>query len=171
MAPAVPCPGPSRSQPHLLVTQPPLRTSHAIVSPAADILARQLPATVTVTAVPVTPPPRPPSDDSSSTLSGGAIAGIVIGSVVGILLLLWIIRSCFDLGAPPQERESMYHYVKPERQHRHRSRHRSRPRRYSYASEVSIPPGVVLPEGGRTRRHRRMVYGESGKGRRYRRNG
>ncbi|KAL2148980.1 hypothetical protein VTH82DRAFT_1666 [Thermothelomyces myriococcoides] len=39
--------------------------------------------------------------DSASTLSGGAIAGIVIGSIAGLLLLIWIIRSCTNLGAPP----------------------------------------------------------------------
>ncbi len=41
----------------------------------------------------------------SQPLSGGAIAGIVIGSIAGFLLLLWIIRSCGNLGAPPQERQ------------------------------------------------------------------
>ncbi|KAL2172308.1 hypothetical protein VTG60DRAFT_6147 [Thermothelomyces hinnuleus] len=39
--------------------------------------------------------------DSAKTLSGGAIAGIVIGSIAGFLLLAWIIRSCTNLGAPP----------------------------------------------------------------------
>ncbi|KAK7987288.1 hypothetical protein PG988_002276 [Apiospora saccharicola] len=34
------------------------------------------------------------------TLSGGAIAGIVIGSIVGLLLLWWLIRSCMNLGKP-----------------------------------------------------------------------
>lgn len=46
-----------------------------------------------------------PNDNSNAndanTLSGGAIAGIVIGSIAGFLLLLWIIRSCTNLGAPP----------------------------------------------------------------------
>ncbi|ROW04387.1 hypothetical protein VSDG_00950 [Cytospora chrysosperma] len=46
------------------------------------------------------------SDQSSSgsNLSSGAIAGIVIGSVVGFLLLLWIFKSFSNLGAPPQEK-------------------------------------------------------------------
>ncbi|KAK8000447.1 hypothetical protein PG990_013047 [Apiospora arundinis] len=35
-----------------------------------------------------------------TTLSGGAIAGIVIGSIVGFLLICWIIRSCCNLGRP-----------------------------------------------------------------------
>ena len=41
----------------------------------------------------------PPNNDgasgsTSNNLDGGAIAGIVIGTVVGILLLWWIIRAC-----------------------------------------------------------------------------
>ncbi|KAG6008015.1 hypothetical protein E4U43_000229 [Claviceps pusilla] len=164
-------PYPDHSQTNLLLLPDNMIKNEPQLEP--DLLARQAPATVTVTAIPVTPPPRAPSNDDtgSSNLSGGAIAGIVIGSVAGLLLLLWIVRSCFNLGAPPQERETMYHYVKPERErhHRHRSRHTSRPRRYSHASEVSVPPGVVIPEAGRTRsRHRRMVYEEDGRGRRYR---
>ncbi|KAL2162486.1 hypothetical protein VTH06DRAFT_7400 [Thermothelomyces fergusii] len=42
-----------------------------------------------------------PDSSRSGTLSGGAIAGIVLGSVAGFLLLAWIIRSCANLGAPP----------------------------------------------------------------------
>ena len=39
--------------------------------------------------------------DDASTLSGGAIAGIVIGSIAGLILLIWIFKSCSNLGAPP----------------------------------------------------------------------
>jgi hypothetical protein len=39
--------------------------------------------------------------DGAKTLTGGAIAGIVIGSIAGFLILVWIIRSCTNLGAPP----------------------------------------------------------------------
>ncbi|KAI0876957.1 hypothetical protein GGS24DRAFT_449635 [Hypoxylon argillaceum] len=35
-----------------------------------------------------------------SVLSGGAIAGIVIGSIAGFLLLWWIVRSCCVMGHP-----------------------------------------------------------------------
>ncbi|KAI0505706.1 hypothetical protein F5B22DRAFT_499792 [Xylaria bambusicola] len=48
----------------------------------------------------ITQEPSDNSDSSSSSpnLSGGAIAGIVIGSIAGLLLLLWIIRSCTNMG-------------------------------------------------------------------------
>ncbi|KAI1099690.1 hypothetical protein F4804DRAFT_74517 [Jackrogersella minutella] len=40
------------------------------------------------------------SGSPSNNLSGGAIAGIVIGSVAGFLILLWIIRSCINIRHP-----------------------------------------------------------------------
>mgnify|MGYP005989106143 CR=1 FL=1 len=78
------------------------------------------------------------------TLSGGAIAGIVIGSIVGFLLLLWVFRSCMNLGAPPQERESLYRDIdtKPHYQSRHRHRHRRSPS----SGGVSTPPRAVVRE-------------------------
>ncbi|KAH7133239.1 hypothetical protein B0J13DRAFT_561903 [Dactylonectria estremocensis] len=83
-------------------------------------------------------------------LTGGAIAGIVIGSVVGVLLLIWIIRSCFNLGAPPQEREKWYR--DPPR-HRHRSRSTRR------RSSISVPPPVIIQDSrSRSRRHASPSY-------------
>ncbi|KAF4470899.1 hypothetical protein FALBO_2179 [Fusarium albosuccineum] len=100
---------------------------------------------------------------SGTYLSGGAIAGIVIGSIVGTLLLLWIIKSCMNLGAPPQgenvydikvnyrytnrqnEREPWYHHTEKPR-HRHRSRSRR--------SSVSVPPAVVIRDSTSRSRHR-----------------
>ncbi|KAI1332472.1 hypothetical protein F5Y16DRAFT_357872 [Xylariaceae sp. FL0255] len=87
---------------------------------ASNVLTARQGATTTVVA----------QSSGAATLSGGAIAGIVIGSIVGFLLILWIIRSCLNLGSPglwgatfAPEREK---YVEPQRHHssrRSRSRH------------------------------------------------
>ncbi|KAI3324880.1 hypothetical protein HD806DRAFT_493876 [Xylariaceae sp. AK1471] len=79
----------------------------------------------------------------TTALSGGAIAGIVIGSIAGVLLVLWIIRSCSNLGRPgiwgstfepEREREkparSSAYYADPHR-HRSRSRHSHHSHRHS----------------------------------------
>ncbi|KAK5987917.1 hypothetical protein PT974_12053 [Cladobotryum mycophilum] len=107
--------------------------------PTHTILARQ--STITVVAT--------DGDNDGDHLSGGAIAGIVIGSVVGFLLLLWIIRSCFNLGAPPQEREFLYHDVDPKHHHHHHHRHSSR-QRSRHSSDLSAPPPVVVRERSRS---------------------
>ncbi|KAJ6446579.1 leucine rich repeat domain-containing protein [Purpureocillium lavendulum] len=113
---------------------------------------------------------------SATTLSGGAIAGIVIGSIAGFLLLVWIWRSCFNMGAPPgEDREAWYHDVEPKRSsshryhhhhsrsphhysshphhhhhHHHRRHSQSRRRGSSLSSGVSTPPPVVIKETART---------------------
>ncbi len=122
----------------------------------SDVAIRQAPvATVTVTS------DSGNNNDNSNQLSGGAIAGIVIGSVAGFLLLLWILRSCLDLGAPPQEqRESWYHDVEPDRvresrrhsgdHHRHHHRHHSRSR----PEMVAVEPVVVVDDRRRSRDRR-----------------
>ena len=129
----------------------------ATIAELATLVSRQQ-ATVTVV--------QESSSSGSDNLSGGAIAGIVLGSILGTLLLLWIIRSCFNLGAPPdKERESWYRDVesKPHHHHHHSS---SRHRR---SSSVSAPPPVIIRDStvprqvytdthGRGRRHSRVEY-------------
>ncbi|KAK4198530.1 hypothetical protein QBC40DRAFT_283520 [Triangularia verruculosa] len=85
------------------------------------------PPTVTVITGTNTNPPDDRDPDDASTLTGGAIAGIVIGSIAGLLLLIWIIRSCTNLGAPPNKPEKpWYGSVRDEYPPRHASRSRSR---------------------------------------------
>ncbi|KAA8629575.1 hypothetical protein SMACR_08689 [Sordaria macrospora] len=92
----------------------------------------------------------------ASTLSGGAIAGIVIGSIAGLLLLIWIIRSCSNLGAPPTDDKpngkAWYHGVRDEYPPRHvggvrhshsRGRGHSRHRSHSRRSSMREVPVVV----------------------------
>ena len=131
----------------------------------SELRIRQAPPTVTVTSDP---------GNGMTTLSGGAIAGIVIGSIVGFLLLLWIIRSCMNLGAPPQERESwvrvlgyrdldntliesQYHDVEPKR-HRSRSthgHHHHHHHRRSHPEVVTVQstPVVIRDERRRSRNY------------------
>lgn len=116
----------------------------------------------------------------TSSMDGGAIAGIVIGSVAGFILLLWIIRSCTYMGTPPDEREPWYRYADPEkRRHRrhhhhrssyhgssgsHRHSHRGRSRSSRRASSIlSAPPPVVI-DYSRGSRKPRVFYGEGDRG-------
>ncbi|KAJ6790273.1 hypothetical protein PWT90_06589 [Aphanocladium album] len=108
-------------------------------------------ATVTVTSQ-----PDSGSGSGHSTLTGGAIAGIVIGSIVGFLLILWVVRSCFNLGGPTPtpEVEPWYgRHSEPKHYHRHHHR-RPRSRRRSRSSSLTLPSPVVVRQE-RTRSGRR----------------
>ncbi|KPM40363.1 hypothetical protein AK830_g6208 [Neonectria ditissima] len=100
-------------------------------------------------------------DGCSNGLSGGAIAGIVIGTIAGTLLILWIIRSCFNLGAPSSDREKWYSETTPRRRHRSRSTRRT--------SSMSAPPPVVIRDSRSRSRHSHTapsyVYTENDRGR------
>lgn len=147
----VSCPGALCDALHQAASHLPTKT---LPSDPSELRVRQAPATVTVQA-----------DNSSSgtNLSGGAIAGIVIGSIAGFLLLLWIFRSCGNLGAPPQERENWYHDVEPMRtrsrspydrhHHHHHRRHSDSHRHHSRSRpEVAAVTPVVVREDRRRSR-------------------
>ncbi|KAL8393713.1 hypothetical protein RB595_003451 [Gaeumannomyces hyphopodioides] len=68
----------------------PVAESLATRTAPGDVTRVLLPRQGTVTVVPLGG--EVVTTTSGSTLSGGAIAGIVIGSVVGFLLLCWIFR-------------------------------------------------------------------------------
>ncbi|KAL8381653.1 hypothetical protein RB595_005776 [Gaeumannomyces hyphopodioides] len=99
--------------------------------------------------------------DGRQDLDSGAIAGIVIGSIVGVLLIIWIVRSCTAnrLGSPPQQqvsssssrprsrsRHSSYS-VYPEddyhHHHHHQRRHHDGHRHHSRRRSSSGRPVVV----------------------------
>lgn len=68
-----------------------IHPTRTLAEVASKVLPRQ--ATTTVVA-------EDGGGSNAKTLTGGAIAGIVIGSIAGFLLILWLIRSCTNLGQP-----------------------------------------------------------------------
>ncbi|KAM3505661.1 hypothetical protein MY10362_002813 [Beauveria mimosiformis] len=136
-------------------------------SRTVPLLPRQ--ASTATTTVTVTSNPSSNNNNSGgSTLDGGAIAGIVIGSIVGFLLLVWIIRSCFNLGGPTPtpEVEPWYgRHSEPKHYHRHHHHRRPRSRRpRSRSSSITLPPPPVVVRqerarsGGRRTSRSRSVY-------------
>ncbi|KAI1868521.1 uncharacterized protein JN550_006437 [Neoarthrinium moseri] len=110
---------------------------------ATKILPRQASTTTIVATTETT--------SGGTVLSGGAIAGIVIGSIAGFLLILWLLRSCTNLGSPglwgstfgshdekpPKTSEPAYLYTQETRGghrhgHHHHHGHRSRSRHSHY---------------------------------------
>ncbi|KAK7994276.1 hypothetical protein PG991_015864 [Apiospora marii] len=91
----------------------------------------------------------PVDDNHDNHLSGGAIAGIVIGSIVGFLLLVWLIRCCMNLGKPgqrppPRKRSHNYRYHQETMRSRsggpyhHHHHHHSRSRSHGHSPRRSV---------------------------------
>ncbi|KAI2604313.1 uncharacterized protein GGS25DRAFT_455433 [Hypoxylon fragiforme] len=115
--------------------------------------------------------------DSTHTLSGGAIAGIVVGSIAGFLLLLWIIRSCINYRnpggwgesfepefekSPSRHHHSSTRYPREIHDHRSHSRHSHRsPRRTSVVSVTR--PVYVEQHRSRSPRAPPTVYHSDGR--------
>lgn len=140
MAPHLPLSDVASAVPNLLRAVPHATTNEP------TLVARQdnAPATVTVYVN---------QGGGNDGLSGGEIAGIVIGSVVGFLLLLWLIFRCTGGRAPrepPRRDSAYYHHEEPKYRHgggsRHRSRHSHSRRR---SGSMHAPPPVVIREYSR----------------------
>lgn len=104
--------------------------------------------------------------NNGTCLGGGEIAGIVIGTIFGTLLVLWLIQSCTGGLARPTIAATPYQEeIEPKRHHKHHSRSRHSRRRSSGLSE---PPPVILADRSRSR-HRQPTYvytDDLGRGRR-----
>ncbi|KAL4930490.1 uncharacterized protein BDV17DRAFT_39708 [Aspergillus undulatus] len=108
--------------------------------------------------------PRQSTNDDSgcncpSTISGGAIAGIVIGSIAGTLLLIWLWRTCMTTtalheaektGAPVYTTRDGYPANEAT------THHRRRRRRVSPYSEKGYGRRSSVGRGGDVRRPRRV---------------
>ncbi|SPO03750.1 uncharacterized protein DNG_06433 [Cephalotrichum gorgonifer] len=114
--------------------------SSTLPSPPTGVLARQVTVTITAAA----------TADGSTGLSGGAIAGIVVGSIAAFFFFLWIVWSCMRLGASPShggvgESSSPERYSSPGHchHHHHHRRHSHRPRREVREYRRTSTPVVV----------------------------
>ncbi|KAK4099101.1 hypothetical protein N658DRAFT_525731 [Parathielavia hyrcaniae] len=99
-----------------------------------------------------------PGSTSNNSLDGGAIAGIVIGSIVGILLVWWIIKSCAGPRAPDTSRQGWYDDTVPPpprsrsrsvphgRHHHHHHHPHRHSRRHSHSRHRSSSRPVVVEE-------------------------
>ncbi|KAL5359779.1 hypothetical protein BJX96DRAFT_61940 [Aspergillus floccosus] len=88
------------------------------------------------------------SSDCPSTISGGGIAGIVLGTIAGTLLILWLVRLCSLPGAFNGEVPEREYSTTGGMETRHRRRRRRSPTYFEYvekpARSVRRPAKVYL---------------------------
>ncbi|GAP85419.1 hypothetical protein SAMD00023353_1000910 [Rosellinia necatrix] len=128
-----------------------------------------------------------------TVLSGGAIAGIVVGSIAGFLLLLWVVRSCVNIGRPggwgdtfepdhekPPSSPRWSPYRGADTRHHHHHHHARSPRRHHHHRHHQVDvvqpvaAATVVARGSRSRSPRappaayygRPSYDGDGRGRR-----
>lgn len=161
---------------HFLVERLVEPTATTVQAASRVVLARQATTTIVTGTVVAT---------ETTVLSGGAIAGIVIGSIVGFLLICWIIRACMNWGRPDtwgttfepahektrsrsRRGDTYYHHEThgPRRSHSrhshhsHHSHHRS-PRRSTEVRDVYYSRQVTpqrVPSRGRSPQAPPAVY-------------
>ncbi|KAK3376561.1 hypothetical protein B0T24DRAFT_618977 [Lasiosphaeria ovina] len=112
----------------------------------ADLTVRQAAgATVTVTAQ----TNSDSSGSSSSSLSGGEIAGIVIGTIAGLLLIWWVVRTLSgnkEKPSPPPDRNRQGWYDDEPTVRRSRSRGHSHSQQRHHHHHHRRGSGVVFEE-------------------------
>jgi hypothetical protein len=86
---------------------------------------------------------------SCNCISSGAIAGIVIGSIVGTLLILWLVYTVRASSSTPRAAESSVRRQKRKRRSSRRGSHSTYVSRNGHAYRVTEPSRVyVKPEWG-----------------------
>ncbi|CAI0651665.1 hypothetical protein COL154_004162 [Colletotrichum chrysophilum] len=120
------------------------RAASSEENPTRTFDARQVVVTITST------PETTAESASNNNLSGGAIAGIVIGSIAGFLILLWILKSCGLWKRPNSWGEPDEYDRKYDRKYRGRSpgarHHRRRQHRYHHETSRSRRPSYEVEE-------------------------
>lgn len=111
------------------------------------------------------------SSCDGTCLGGGEIAGIVLGTIAGTLLLLWIIQSCTGglVKTPPAAGTGNWQEDIEPKRHHHHDRHRHSRSRHSRrgSSGLTEPQPVIITDRSRSRpRQPTYVYAEAPRGRR-----
>ncbi|CAI4220088.1 unnamed protein product [Parascedosporium putredinis] len=119
----------------------PTLPSLTVALPATGVLRRA--ETITVIAQPVDTEVKA---GGGATLSGGAIAGIVIGSILGFILICWLIYSLTRPKRAPPPAERHYYTEETSRSRPRHHHHHRRGRSHSTTVRVRSPSQVYMSE-------------------------